>query len=109
MRKYATLVKVTEVALRSEEGNPRWRLGYSLCITLRRRADSIRMSARRSPWAQGVPPGDGVRRPAWMLTASGRPACEGVERSTKTLTHPAERRRPKRSAEPDEASPKKAT
>jgi hypothetical protein len=91
MRKYATLVKATEVALRSEEGNPRWRLGFSLCITLRRCADSIRMSARRGrPWAQGVPPG------------------KGVERSTKTLTHPAEGRRPKRSAEPDEASPKKA-
>jgi hypothetical protein len=65
MRKYATLVKVTEVALRSEEGNPRWSLGYSLCITLCRRADSIRMSARRGhPWAQGAPPGEGARRPA---------------------------------------------
>jgi hypothetical protein len=89
MRKYATLVKVTEVALRSEEGNPCWSLWYSLCITLHRRADSIRMSVRRGrPWTQGVPPGDGVRRPAWMLTASGRPAWRGVEQSTKTLTHP---------------------
>jgi hypothetical protein len=56
MRKYATLVKAIEVALRSEEGNPRWSLGYSLCITLLRRADSIKMKAHRGhPWAQGAP------------------------------------------------------
>jgi hypothetical protein len=75
MGKYATLVKAIEVAIRSEEGNPRWSLGYSLCITLRRRADSIRMSVRHGhPWAQGAPPGEGARRPARMLMASGRPA-----------------------------------
>jgi hypothetical protein len=38
MRKYATLNKATEVALRSEEEDPRY---SSLCITLRRRTESI--------------------------------------------------------------------
>jgi hypothetical protein len=78
MRKYATSVKATEDALRSEEGNPRRRLGYSLCIGLRRRADSIKMSAHRGrPWAQGIQPGEGIGRPAWMLLASGRHAWQG--------------------------------
>jgi hypothetical protein len=38
-----------------------WSLRYSLCITLRRHADSIGMIARLGrPWAQGVMPGEDV-------------------------------------------------
>jgi hypothetical protein len=72
MRKYATLIKATEVALRSEEEDPCRRLRYSLCITLRRRTESIG-NVCESGSLKGV-----------KASCLAR-ACEATH---KTLTHP---------------------
>jgi hypothetical protein len=91
IRKQATLFKATEEALQSKREDPRWRLRYSLCITLRRCTESI----------------GNVCALGSLKDVEASCLARACEATHENIDSPSLRGgRPKRNAVSDEASPK---